>query len=228
MFAQWRASWADALSPSFWRDVLCSAFQNVKKLFVVVVALLLISIGGAALAVPAMMQYIMALINQVRVVGVVGHFLLAATIESALLVFVLQACAPKNTKDGFGYFLSKVLFFWLITSLLFSVVGVYVPVLLVDVLRIVTEFALFAWVYDRLGFVQSFAFGGRMLVGSLPVVLLLLGLGMLLLGTQTMVLAASSKLVAWWGASFVIVTLYSLMRPALFIAMYHRHKRLYM
>lgn len=227
MFAQWRASWADALSPAFWRDVLSSAFHNIKKLFVVVVALLLISIGGAALAVPAMMHYVMAFINKVRVIGVIGHFLLAATIESALLVFVLQACAPKNSKEGFGYFLSRVLFFWVLTSLLFSFVGVYVPVLLVDVLRIVTEFALFAWVYDRVGFAQSFVFGSRMLIGSLPVVMLLLGLGMLLLGTQTMVLAASSKLVAWWGVSFVIVTLYSLMRPALFIAMYHRHKRLY-
>lgn len=228
MLAQWRTAWSDALSVSFWKDILSTAVVNVRKLVVVIVALLLISMGAVALSVPALMQQLMGFLDQVRIVGMIGHFLVAAGLESAMLVFVLQACAPAKSKDGFWHYLSRVFVFWLLTSLIFGFVGPYVPVLLVDVVRIVAQLALFAWVYDRQSFVNSFKAGFNMVVGSLPVLALLIGLSMALFATQDTILSMSERVVEWWGVSFIIVALYSVLRPALLIAMYHKHKKHYL
>jgi hypothetical protein len=227
MFAQWGVAWSDALSLSFWKDILATTFSNVRKLVVVVLALLLISMGAVALSVPALMQQVMMFLDKIRLVGMIGHFLVSAGLESAMLVFVLQACAPKGNRNGFGHYLSRVFVFWLLTSVLFGFFGPYVPVMLVDVVRVAAQFALFAWVYDRKGFVDSFSVGFRMIVGSLPVLALLIGLSMAIFATQDSILAMSERVVTWWGVSFVIVTMYSVLRPALLIAMYHKHKKHY-
>jgi len=227
MFAQWRTTWADALNFSFWKDIFFTALANIKKLFFVVGALMLIGMGAIALSVPALIDQVMAVLDKVRVIGMIGHFLLAAAFQSALLVFVLQACAPNKNKDDFWHYLSRVFVFWLMTSVMFGFVGPYVPVALIDVAYIVAQFALFAWVYDNASFAGSFSTGFYMVVGSLPVLALLIGLSMALFATQGFILAMSAKITAWWGASFIIVTLYGLVRPALMIALYHKHKALY-
>lgn len=227
MFAQWAVAWSDALSIAFWKDILWTAFGNIRRLVIVVAALLLISMGAVALSVPALLQQLMGMLERIRLIGTIAHFLISAALESAMLVFVLQACAPRKSKASFWHYLSRVFVFWIVTSILFGFVGPYIHIMLVDIVRVVAQFALFAWVYDNKGFIDAFSRGARMIVGSLPVLALLIGLSMVLFATQDSILALSHRVIAWWGVSFVISTMYSVLRPAMLIALYHKHKKHY-
>jgi|GEM_PF-4027029 len=221
IMARWRKAWGDAINPSFITQLIKDTFCTIKQLFVVIAAALFIIMGASMLSIPELLGQALDWLSSIKIMGSAIHFIVNIITRNFLMVFVLMVCAPKKQKDTFWYYLGRLLFFWVVTGFVLNYLSAYIPVAALKVIDVILEFSLFAWVYGKVAFHRSFAVGSKLVVGSLPLVALASGISIVLLNTQGFVLMYANKFVGWWGLIYIITTLYSLLRVAFFITLYH-------